>query len=85
MNVYKTALDLQDGVNLTAISGTLNRVCKQLMDEGLGTMAIREHPAVTLIVDKILDLNGRPEGMKFSEAYNVCHEKAQEEEPTWVG
>lgn len=76
MNVYKTALDLQDGVNMIAISGTLNRVCKQLMSEGLGTDQIRKHPAVTLIIDKMLDLNGRPDAMAFSTAYDECHEKS---------
>lgn len=82
MNVYKTALELQDGVNLTAISGTLNRVCKHLLhEENLGTIAIREHPAVTLILDKMMDLNGRPDAQAFSEAYDTCHEKAKEEVP----
>ena len=80
MNIYQEALALQDGVNMTAISGTLNRVCKQLLSEGHGTDSIRHNAAVTLIVDKILDLNGRPDGLAFSKAYDTCLELSKKEE-----
>lgn len=80
MNVYKEALEVQDAVNLTAVSGLLNRVCKYLLhEENMGTMQIRQHPAVTMIVDKILDLNGRPNAQEFSRAYDECHAKKDQE------
>ncbi len=79
MNVYQEALDVQDAVNLTAVSGLLNRVCKHLLrEEKLGTDAIRGHAAVTMIVDKILDLNGRPNAQAFGHAHDTCVVKAGE-------
>lgn len=74
--IHQTALDLQDGVNLLAISNTLFRVCKELSKRGEGTDAIRKHPAVTVILDKMNDLNGRPDFSALNKAFEVCENEA---------
>lgn len=80
MNIYQEAIDVQNAVNLTAVASLLHRVGSQLSREGRGTDEIRRNPAVTLIVDKLLDLNGRPEGMEFNKAFDECEKLSKEVE-----
>jgi hypothetical protein len=72
----RTALDIQDAVNPTAVARTLAQGLTMLVD--LDTFSRREHPAVRLIVSKLHDLCGLglSDSDKFTEAYSRCHELA---------
>jgi hypothetical protein len=70
MNRFKTALDIQDACNLTAVAGVLHNVCLEVLHESKSTEAVTRDPAVIWIVDKIYDLVHRPEGEVLSQAYD---------------
>ena len=78
MNIYQTALELQDACNPIAVANTLFKVAQQLREEGKGTDAIRQDPAFVLIVDKLSDMTGRPEASAYMDVYNKCEELAKE-------
>jgi hypothetical protein len=71
-NRYKTALEIQDACNLTAVVGVLHRICLEVLHEGKGTASVCKDPAVRMIVDKVYDLAGRVEGKEYTEAYLAC-------------
>ena len=75
-NIYKTAVDIQDAVNLTAVVNTLASICERVMKDEGGTNAPRENPAVIAIVDKINDLLGRPDSTDINKAFDECEKKA---------
>ena len=70
MNRFKTALDIQDACNLTAVAGELHRMCLAVLKDKGSTKAVAEDSAIVLMVDKIHDLVGR--GENFSKAYDEC-------------
>jgi hypothetical protein len=45
-----------------------------------GTDAVAKHPAIILMLDKMLDLAGRPGMTEYSEAYDYCEAKRKNEE-----
>jgi hypothetical protein len=76
-NRYKTALEIQDACNLTAVAGVLHKVCLEVLHESESTDAVTKDPAVILIVDKIHDMCGRLEGQEFSKAFIACSELSE--------
>ncbi len=58
----ESALALQDGVNLSGIAHTLARICSEaLWPEARrlneGTKWVNQHPILTVLLDKLTDLN----------------------------
>jgi hypothetical protein len=76
-NRFKTALDIQDACNLTAVVGVLHKTCLEVLEETHSTRAVAQDPAIIWMVDKINDLIGRPDCKEMTDAYLTCHEKAE--------
>ncbi len=78
MNMYKTAIQIQDACNLQAVARELVKVIDTgVKAEGhIDTQSINEHPVVKLIVDKLADLANIRSYESFCEAYDVCKMKA---------
>ena len=82
-NRYKTALDIQDACNLTAVAGEFHRRCLEVLKETGSTEAVAKDPAILWILDKMCDLTGRPDYQEMDRAYLQCHEKAElEKQPS---
>ena len=71
-NRFKTALEIQDACNLTAVAGIFHKMCLDVLHETHSTSAVAEDPAIIWVVDKIHDLVHRPEGEVLSKAYDYC-------------
>ena len=83
-NRYKTALDIQDACNLTAVAGMFHRMCLEVLEETGSTMAVARDPAILWMLDKMCDLTGRPDGREMDRAYLQCHERAEPvKEESW--
>lgn len=70
------SMDIQDACNAGAIIYDMPKVVDVLWREArlyeYGTDYVNEHPILTLILDKLLQLNGRKpqeDSVRFSEAY----------------
>lgn len=77
----ESALALQDGVNLSGIAHTLARICSEaLWPEARriseGARFVNQHPIVTVILDKLQDLNTDPSRDVFA-AYTVVKHMAE--------
>lgn len=77
-NRFKTALDIQDACNLTALAGVFHKMCLEVLHESKSTIEVTKDPAVIIMVDKINDLLGRPDFDAVGKAYDECHKKSQE-------
>lgn len=77
-NRFKTALDIQDACNLTAVVGTLHQMCLEALHESQSTIQVTKDPAVIIVVDKINDLLGRLDFYAVGKAWEECHKKTQE-------
>ena len=75
-NRYKTALDIQDACNLTAVAGEFHRRCLEVLHETGSTEAVAKDSAIIWILDKMCDLTGRPDHQEMDRAYLQCHERA---------
>ena len=73
-NRYQTALDIQNACNFTAIVGTLHKVCLEVLHESNSTEAVKNDPAVRIIVDK---LDSMISGTDWLKQYKICEERAQ--------
>jgi len=71
-NRFKTALEIQDACNLTAVAGIFHKTCLEILDETHSTVEVTKDPAVIWMVDKIHDMVHRPEGEELTKAYNLC-------------
>ena len=74
------ALALQDGCNLSGIAHTLCRILSEAIwpaarAENEGTRYVNSHPIVTVILDKLVDLNGG--FAEASAAYDTVKRLAQ--------
>jgi hypothetical protein len=75
-NRHKVALDVQDAVNLRALVREFVKVVDQAAEETQSTEATWADPAVRLFVNKFESLSHSNWNDHFSQAYNVCQEKA---------
>lgn len=75
-NRFKTALEIQDACNLTAVSGVFHMMCLEVLHETHSTDAVTKDPAILLMLDKIQDLCHRPDMLEINKAYEVCHHNA---------
>jgi hypothetical protein len=78
-NRFKTALDIQDACNLTAVAGIFHKMCLEVLEETHSTAAVAKDPAILWMLDKMCDLIGRPDSDKMSKAYHICYDKAEKE------
>lgn len=72
---HADALSIQDACNLSGVASRLQRLCRELIEEGCGTMEVRRNPAVILIVAKMADLcniNCDWGTGPVKEAYDLC-------------
>jgi hypothetical protein len=77
-NRFKTALDIQDACNLTAVVGTFHKMCLEVLHESQSTVQVTKDPAIIIMVDKINDLLGRPDFDAVGKAWEECYKKSQE-------
>lgn len=78
-NRFKTALDIQDACNLTAVAGVFHKMCLEVLREkNHGTDAPTKDPAILWVLDKMNDLCGRPASETMSKSYDVCLTKSKE-------
>jgi hypothetical protein len=75
-NRFKTALAVQDAVNLRALAREFVKVVDQAAEETKSTEATWADPAVRLFVNKLESLSHSNWNDHFSEAYKACREKA---------
>jgi hypothetical protein len=75
-DIYKTATEIQDASNLTAVVNTLASICERVLHDEKSTTAVRKNSAVIAIVDKINDLLGRPGSIDINKAFEDCEKKA---------
>jgi hypothetical protein len=73
-NRFKTALEIQDACNLRAVVHTLHEIVREFPPGALVT----KDAAVILIIDKLHDLVGRPEGFDYSRVYEECRVASQD-------
>jgi hypothetical protein len=75
----KTALDCQDGCNLSGTFSVLLKQCDAICEEShrlnQGTDWRNHHPIVTLFLSKLVDLNGRE--AEFFKAFEGCERIAE--------
>jgi hypothetical protein len=76
-NRFKTALDIQDACNLTAVVGVLHKMCLEVLHESQSTIQVTKDPAIIIMVDKINDLLGRPDFYDVGKAWTACHTQSQ--------
>ena len=74
-NRFKVALDIQDAVNLVALSREFVKVVDAAYEERSGTVSLRDDPAVILFVNKFESMCRSEE--RFSEAYCECIKLAE--------
>jgi len=80
-SIYDTALVVQDGRNVRGISQALAKVTleagRELREAGLpdDEEAIRSHPAVILIINKLEDMVGSNLGQRYDDARWSCLER----------
>jgi hypothetical protein len=76
-NRFKTALDIQDACNLTAVAGVFHKMCLEVLEETHSTKAVAQDPAILWMLDKMCDLTGRPDCVEMDRAYLQCHERSE--------
>jgi hypothetical protein len=76
-NRFKTALEIQDACNLTAVVGTFHAMCLEVLHESQSTIQVTKDPAIIIMVDKINDLLDRPDFDAVGKAYNECNKRSQ--------
>lgn len=76
-NRFKTALEIQDACNLTAVAGVFHKMCLEVLEETHSTAAVAHDSAILWMLDKMCDLTGRPEFAEMDRAYLICHERAE--------
>jgi hypothetical protein len=76
-NRFKTALDIQDACNLTALAGVFHKMCLEVLHESQSTIQVTKDPAIIIMVDKINDLLGRPDFDAIGKAWTACHTQSQ--------
>ncbi len=74
---HRNAIDVQDACNSIAVINQFQRDMKAVSDHlygtpGHNTDAIRVHPVAILYVDKLLDLQHRPDCLALSAAWDAC-------------
>jgi len=77
-HVCEHAILAQDACNLTALAQAFARMTKFILSDVNNTDSVAKHPAVILMLDKMLDLAGRPGMTEYSKAYDYCETKQNE-------
>ena len=76
-NRFKTALEIQDACNLTAVAGLFHKMCLEVLHETNSTEAVAHDSAILWMLDKMCDLTGRPESEEMTKAYLICHDRSE--------
>jgi hypothetical protein len=74
--MYADAILVQDAPNLSGIVHSWAEILSAMVQSGMDTKAIWNHPVNVMFADKVSDLTGR--GNSYSEAYRICREKSDE-------
>jgi len=81
MNIYQTALDVQDACNLSGVvhsfSQVITEVWKEAREKGQGTAYVNSHPVVLLFIDKLASLSGYNSDDSMAKAYGSVYDQAQ--------
>ena len=88
MNIYRTALEIQDASNLSGVVYQFARdmkvICEEVRRNGGGTDAINRHPACRLFAEQIAWLTGAgscPNHKSYLRAHALCEQKADSPQP----
>ena len=75
--IKKLAIDCQDACNIIAVSMILAQATKSLSRLGFDSPGVRAHPAITLLVDKLMSMVYVTylDVLKFAEAYTECEKE----------
>ena len=80
-NPYKTACEIQDACNLSAVVHEFSRVIRHVREEadklGKGTEYINRHPVTIAFVDKLVSLS-RHSFEAALVAHSTCLDKAED-------
>lgn len=85
MNIYQTALDIQDATNLSGVvhqfSRDMRRICEEIRAAGGNTKHINRHPVCRLYAEQIAWLAGAGTCAShgtYLRALHTCRKKAAE-------
>jgi hypothetical protein len=88
MNIYRSALEVQDASNLSGIvyqfARAMTVICEEVRNNGGGTDAINRHPVCRMYAEQILWLSGggSPANHRsYLKAHDECEKRAAE----WQG
>jgi len=88
MNIYRTAIVIQDASNLSGIVYQFARdmkvICEEVRRNGGGTDAINHHPVCRLYAEQIAWLAGAgscPNHRSYLRAHAECEKRAAELQP----
>lgn len=88
MNIYRTALEVQDASNLSGVVYQFARdmkiICEEVRRNGDGTDAVNHHPVCRLYAEQIAWLTGAgscSDNRSYRHAYEDCQRQAEEGQP----
>ena len=70
--ICQKCYSLQDASNFYPIAKLLPETIKELNETGIEYHDIPNHPAIIILVDKILDMMNRPDLNKIMDAFQYC-------------
>ncbi len=74
---YKSALEVQNAVNLSGVVRTFSEITSRIWHEarqkGKGTDWVNQHPICVLFSSKISSLAGSEQPVKFGSSYEKCN------------
>jgi hypothetical protein len=88
MNIYRTALEVQEASNLSGVvfqfAHDMKVICEEVRRKGGGTDAINRHPVCRIYAEQILWLagGGSPANHRsYLKAHDACKKRAAEPAP----
>jgi len=92
MNIYKTALEVQDASNLSGVVYQFARdmkvICEEVRRNGGGTDTVNHHPVCRLYAEQIAWLAGAgscANHRSYLRAHSACEERAANPQPVVEG
>lgn len=78
-NRFQVALDIQNACNPAGVARELVKIILDAQNDpaSTGTMWVRKDPAVRLVIDKLLDLSGRPGFSDIMDDFETCEHRAK--------
>lgn len=76
--ICERCYELQNASNFYPIAKLLPETIKELNESGIEYHEIPRHPAIIILVDKILDMMNRPDMETIMDAFHYCKMLSEE-------